>query len=176
MEIRTTNPELEEMIRILADNDLNGVLRNFAYKCSHILPFNLDDDIPLISIEQDAQQRSDIIEFEKELPPYPSTEHIVRVVGVQKCQDPAAAAYLSRKSTYHPNDKLAALQTAYWVRQFVILYGIRKGNTLEEISEMVRKASALQVKYLRAELRRNRATKYLPKELRKSKDTRPPDR
>ena len=174
MEIRTTNPELEELSRILADNNITQALQRFAYKCRQILPKDPDDEFPLVSIEQDTQHRFDYIETESLT--YPSRDQIVRVVGVQKSQDLLAAAFLISDRARHPNPKMAALQTAYWVRQYVILYGIRKGYTLDEISEMVKKTCALQVKYLRTEIRRNRATKYLPKELRKSKDTRPPDR
>lgn len=173
MEIRTTDPELEELISILAENNVTEALQRFAYQWHQILPEDPNDDIPFISIEQDTQHRFDYIETESLT--YPSRDQIVRVVGVQKSQDLLAAAFLISDRARHPNPKMAALQTAYWVRQYVILYGIRKGYTLDEISEMVKKTCALQVKYLRTEIRRNRATKYLPKELRKRKNARPPE-
>jgi len=52
MEIRTTNPELEELISILAENNVTEALQRFAYQWHQILPEDPNDDIPLFQLSR----------------------------------------------------------------------------------------------------------------------------
>ncbi len=146
MEIRTTNPELEELIRILAANNAETTLREFAFQCAKQLRENF---IRREGDSHDARSYPMPYRNLNRPPTRDETERIIRIIGIQKTNDPLAAMYLGYSCIELPSAQDAANQTAYWAREYTVLKGIQDGVPLDTINEQVNEVCVLQVKLLR---------------------------
>lgn len=146
MNFETENPELETLISTLARSEEHHALRHFACWCARqINPVSWDNLRLLTTAEQHLRGElawDDLRAKDKKLN---GSLSAALLIGVNKCNDPAAAVRLVYGATHNPYPAVGASEAARWMRAYHILSGARYGVSNYLIERKVESVSRLQV-------------------------------